>query len=262
MTTTISFNEKEFQTKKPFIDRLFVYLLPLICVFFGYLGVHLTLMPHPVWQDEAAKKGITTHFIIQQQTPEKKPVVKQITPEKKVAQKSEEPVDLTNKPKLDQKVDDVQPTPPTTQPVRRVYGLRKVFSVGLGAGGSMSSAVIGKLGNTLATDVDTFKATQSEIKGTIVSAVTVTTPPKFKKIIKPEYSKAMLDARAEGVVKVKVLVDIDGKVKKALVVSDIGFDSGAQALKATQEMLFEPALKGTEPVAVWIIVPIRFVMMG
>jgi len=261
----ICYNQNEFDIKRPFIDRLFIVLLPVICLVFVIAGIHLSSMKRTIHEILDADKGITTHFVMQ--TPEqKKPVPpKPKHPEKKAEPvKNEAPVDLTQKPPevTPKQEEEPQQTPQTTTPVRKVYGLKKVYSVGLGSGGSMASAVIGKLGNTLSTDADTFKATASELKGTVVSAATVTTPPKFKKIVKPEYSKEMLDNRAEGVVKLKVLIDIDGKVKKATVVSDFGFDSAAQALKAIEQMLFEPALRGAEPVAVWIIVPVRFVLMS
>ena len=67
--------------------------------------------------------------------------------------KKREPIDLTKNPLLNQKVEDAKPpNPPDADgtPVRRVYGLRKVYSTGLGEGGAAADAVIGKLGNTLA----------------------------------------------------------------------------------------------------------------
>jgi TonB family protein len=260
----IYYNQNEFDIKRPLIDRLFLVLLPVIGLVFVIAGIHLSSMKRILHQTTTEDKGITTHFVMQ--TPEqKKPVpVKPILPKKKEEPvKDDTPVDLTQKsPETQKQEDEPQQAPQTATPVRKVYGLKKVYSVGLGSGGPMSSAVIGKLGNTLSTDVDTFKATDSELKGTVVSTATVTTTPKPKKIVKPEFSKVMLDNRAEGIVKVKVLIDIDGKVKKATVLSDIGFDSASQALKAVEQWLFEPALRGEEPVAVWIIVPVRFVIMS
>jgi hypothetical protein len=51
-------------------------------------------------------------------------------------------------------------------------------------------------------------------------------------------------------------------VKKATVISDIGYDSAQQALQATREMEFHPALRNEIPVAVWILIPIKFVMIS
>lgn len=207
---------------------------------------------------------VKTHFILPQVTPAtviKTKEIKVRKEEKKVEEK--EIVDLTEKPQLAQKVEDIQEQKPAEpKPVRKVFGLKRVYSQGLGAGGSLSDAVIGKLGNTLNTEVDTFTATNEELKGQVVSTTTVTKAPRFKKVAKPEYTKEMVENKIEGIVKLKVLVDIDGKVKKATVLSDIGFNSAQQALEATREMEFEPAMRGEDAVAVWIIIPIKFVMLS
>ncbi|MFP4415954.1 MAG: energy transducer TonB [Chitinispirillaceae bacterium] len=72
----------------------------------------------------------------------------------------------------------------------------------------------------------------------------------------------MLAEKIRGGVRVKVLVDIDGKVKKAIILNDLGADASDQALKASLAMEFEPARRGDTPVAVWIVVPVRFVMIS
>ncbi len=195
--------------------------------------------------------------------PEPAPVAKPapVQTEPVMREKKSEPVDLTDNPKLAQQRDE-KVDAPKSKPVRRVYGLKKVYSRGIGAGGSMADAVVGKLGNTLAKEFDTLQATQQEIKGAVVSTTTVTSAPRFRKRVKPDYTQDMLANQIEGVVKVKVLIDIDGKVKKALALNDIGYDAARQAVAASLRMEFEPAKRGKDPVAVWIIVPIRFVMLS
>jgi TonB family protein len=208
---------------------------------------------------------IQTQFILPpQQAPIPAPKVQEIkTMKVEKIEKEEEIVDLSQKPQLAQKVEDVQEQKQeVAKPVRKVFGLKRVYSQGLGAGGSLSDAVIGKLGNTINTEVDTFTATEQELKGQVVSTTTVTQAPRFKKVVKPEYTKEMIDNKVEGTVKLKVLVDIDGKVKKATVLSDIGFTSAQQAVAATMGMEFIPAMRGEEAVAVWIIIPIKFVMLS
>ncbi len=189
-------------------------------------------------------------------------------PKPVVPKPDEKPVDLTKKklteelpPIIPQTEPEPQPLP-DRKPVRKVFGLRKVYSTGLGSGGSMSDAVVGKIGNTINKEYDTVTATESDIRGTVVSTATVTTAPRFRKVVKPEYTPEMIEGKVQGTVKVKVLVDIDGKVKKATCINDIGFNSATQAVKATMAMLFDPAMRGSDPVAVWIIVPIRFVLLG
>jgi TonB family protein len=183
---------------------------------------------------------------------------------KEIVKQNTEPevIDLSKQPELKQEEDHIEEKVSDEPKVRKVYGLRKVYSTGIGSSGNLSDAVIGKLGNSINTPVDTVKATESDIKGQIVSTTTVTSSPQFVKIVKPEYTKEMLDNRMEGIVKVKALVDIDGKVKKATLLNDLGFNTGNAALKATLEMLFTPAKKGDEPVAVWIVIPVRFVMLS
>jgi TonB family protein len=213
----------------------------------------------------AEKSAVSAHLVLEPPKPRPAPPKPAPRPRPVVEKKKTpvEPVDLPKKPLMNQKTEDNQPQPAKdSRPVRRVYGLRKVYSTGIGAGGNMSDAVVGKLGNTTDKDYDTLQATEEEIRGRIVSTTTVTTPPRYRKRVKPEYTETMLTERTEGVVKVRVLIDIDGKVKKAEALNDIGADAVSQAVKATMAMEFDPARRGTEPVAVWIIVPIRFVVLG
>jgi hypothetical protein len=134
----------------------------------------------------------------------KKPVapapIKNRSRSSKKPPKKEEPIDLTKNPVLAQKIDDVKPEPPpvTAEPVRRVYGLRKVYSTGIGEGGSASDAVIGKQGNTLNADIDTTTATPKDLKGAVVPITTVTVAPKIKTTVKPEYTEEMIEAKIEG----------------------------------------------------------------
>ena len=243
------------------------WLFPLLCIVAGSgcLAAALYARNIPPVQQAIAKTmvKIKTEFQLteQKQKVEEPPVIK-----KKKIKPPEPPIDLTEKIPVatEPPVEETPQEQPEVRrpPVRKVFGLRKVYSTGLGSGGSMSDAVVGKIGNTINKEYDTVTATESDIKGTVVSTVTVTTAPRFRKVVKPEYTKEMIERKVEGTVKVKVLVDIDGKVKKATCLNDIGFDSASQAVKATLAMEFDPAMRGDDPVAVWIIVPIRFVLLG
>lgn len=249
-------------TGTPFVESLFkAIFLTILTMFIGF-GLFLnSIEPSPQMISEKIDK-IKTQFLIQER---KKVVEVKKKPKKKKIEKKkpkEKPIDLTKKPELKKKVDDINRKIVKKKKVRRVYGLKKVYSKGLGSGGSLSDAVIGKLGTTLNKEVDTIKATKDDIRGEVVSATTVTQAPRFKKRVKPEYTQEMLENGVEGVIKVKVLVDVDGKVKKAIALNDLGFGSKNLAVKACFKMLFEPARRGDEPVAVWIIIPIRFVLLG
>ncbi len=247
----------------PFAERLFQIIFVLILSGFAGFGLYLkTIKIVPPGISERIEQ-IKTRFLIEEK---KEAAVKEKPRPKPIEKKTviEEPIDLTKNPVLKEKVDDIQENQPVTvkNTVKRVYGLRRVYSKGIGAGGSLSEAVVGKLGNTLNKEVDTVTATKEEIKGQLVSTTTVTTAPSFKKRVKPEYTAEMLENRIEGVVKVKVLVDIDGKVKKAIPLDDLGYGSKDVAVRSCFDMLFNPAMRGSDPVAVWIIIPIRFVLLG
>ncbi len=246
-------------TGTPLVERLFkVILLVILAIFIG-LGLYLRTIEPSAQKIADRLSRMKTQFLIQEKKKVKKVEKK---PEKKKKKKpKKKPIDLTKKPELKKKIDDIKKIKPKKKKVRRVYGLKKVYSKGIGSGGSLTDAVIGKLGNTINKEVDTITATKEQVKGEVVSATTVTVAPRFKKRVKPEYSKVMLENKIEGVIKVKVLVDVDGKIKKARALNDLGFGSKEIAVQACFKMLFEPAMRDEEPVAVWIIIPIRFQLL-
>jgi len=242
----------------------FPLFLLLFSFLFGLGGVFLYLnKPAPL---SSPPKAVVSQarFIVKQ---EKTQVVPEVKKEKKkeVSQEKkkpvEEPVDLTKKPLLNQKTDDIvkeEQFKSEKKAPRRIYGLRKVYSTGLGAQGNLSDAIVGKLGNTLNTDIDTFKATEEDLKGELVSTTTLTREPRLKVRAKPQYTKEMIEKRIEGVVRVKVLIDSDGKVKKIIVLDDLGYGSREKVYDACLKLVFEPALRDDVPVAVWQIIRFRF----
>jgi len=83
--------------------------------------------------------------------------------------------------------------------------------------------VIGKIGNTLDKDVDTVTATKKDLAGPLVSITTVTSAPRLRKEVKPDYTKEMIAAKVEGVIRAELLVGGDGKVKEVKILNDIGY---------------------------------------
>jgi protein TonB len=239
------------------VERIFkVILLVTVSAFLGLGAFFSTVAPEKIDIAERISR-IRTQFVIEEKKEVKKP-----EPEKaKKVKKEDKPVDLSDKPQLKAKEDDIR-KPLVEKRVRRVYGLKRVYSTGLGAGGSLSDAVVGKLGNTINKEVDDLKATKQDILGEVVSVTTVETNPKYIRKPRPQYTKEMQENALEGTIKVKVLVDIDGKVKEAVVLNDLGYGSAELARSACFEALFEPAMRGGEPVAVWITIPIRFELLG
>ena len=248
-------------------DLLFKTAVVVSFLTFGLGGYYLhTHNPPPQVMEERMARARQVSFLLEE--PKKpKPAVEAPKAEKKAAPKPEvkkiEPIDLTNKPQLAAKVDDVKPeNPPTNEPpVRRVYGLRKVYATGIGAGGTASEAVIGKLGNTLATPIDTLAPTKEQLKGPLVPITTITTPPRLIKSEKPEYTKEMIEAKVEGTIKAELLINAEGAVVEAKILNDLGFSTRERAREAFLKWRFEPSKKGNEPVAVWITFSIRFVLL-
>jgi len=262
------------------MDRLFSIILTLTVALFFAAGALLYKMGKgDLLLDTKDPDAIKASFVMDEQKPQakeaEKPKPKPKPPEEK---KTEEviPVDLTKKPEpVKEEVKEEPKEEPKPQeppkPVRQVYGLKKVYSQGLGAAGDAGDAIVGKLGNTLNKGYDTLTATADDLKkrpgqgqggtGPVSSAASVTQYPRLKagfRSMKPQYSKEMLQNRVEGAVKAKLLIAADGTVKQVEILSDIGYDSGEIAKAFLMTLQFEPAMKGDQAVSVWIPFSIRF----
>jgi protein TonB len=83
--------------------------------------------------------------------------------------------------------------------------------------------------------------------------------PVPKLLVQPEYPDLARQAGIEGVVRVKVTIDIEGKVIAASVFdSDVTEAMNRAALVAARRCEFEPAKQGSKPVPVVIIIPFEF----
>lgn len=74
----------------------------------------------------------------------------------------------------------------------------------------------------------------------------------------PEYPDIAKRAGIEGTVIVQVLLNKDGKVKKALLAKTSDEVFIESALAAAQKWVFTPALMQGKPVTVWVSIPFRF----
>ncbi|MGM0443330.1 MAG: energy transducer TonB [Fibrobacterota bacterium] len=250
-------------------NRAFVLIFVIVLLVVGSAAIYLSAMSLPESQLPEKQRVINTRFIMTEQREEEKPK-KEKPPEKKEPEetkpepkkKKKEVVDLTKKPELNAEKKSEPQKKDQPEKVRRVYGVKKVYSHGMGSGGSRADGVVGKRGNTLEKSFDTITATEDDLKGELVAAVTVTQAPSFKKRVVPKPTEAMKKNGVEGLIKVKVLVDIDGRVKRAVAQNDLGFGSKEAAVKACLDMRFNPAMRGNDPVAVWITVPVRFKLLN
>jgi protein TonB len=82
---------------------------------------------------------------------------------------------------------------------------------------------------------------------------------KVVEMRQPEYPPRCRRMGIEGVVRVQVLVDVTGRVVRALVARTSGDESlDAAALEAVDDWRFEPARHGGVAVESWASVPIKF----
>jgi outer membrane biosynthesis protein TonB len=258
------------------MDRLFSVILILTVALFFSVGALLYKMGKgDLLLDKRDPDAIRASFVMEERKRQVKEAEKP-KPKPKPEKKTEEvvAVDLTKKPepvKEEEVKEEIKEEPkPEPKPARQVYGLKKVYSQGLGAAGDAGDAIVGKLGNTLNKAYDTLTATAADLKGgpggqggaaPVSSAASVTKYPRLKagfRSMKPQYSKEMLQNRVEGAVKAKLLIGADGLVKQVEILSDIGYDSGEIAKAFLTTLEFEPAMKGDQAVSVWIPFSIRF----
>jgi protein TonB len=83
------------------------------------------------------------------------------------------------------------------------------------------------------------------------------TPVPIKQV-QPDYPEIARRAGVEGTVWVKILVDKEGKAKKAVVMKSDAEIFNEPAIAAAKQWVFTPAIMNNGPVAVWAAVPFRF----
>lgn len=81
--------------------------------------------------------------------------------------------------------------------------------------------------------------------------------PVLLSVQPPVYPEMVREAGIDGTVTVQVLVGKDGKVKQAQAI-DGPEPLRASGLASAKTAIFKPALQGTSPVEVWVMVPITF----
>ena len=91
----------------------------------------------------------------------------------------------------------------------------------------------------------------------ITDAVQVDSLPVALNRVPPAYPDSAREARIDGTVVVKALVDREGRVRDVRVITSIpALDESAKA--AVRQWQFHPARFRNHPVAVWVSVPVRY----
>jgi protein TonB len=77
--------------------------------------------------------------------------------------------------------------------------------------------------------------------------------------VKPRYPESARRAGVQGVTLLRVRVLENGRVSDVIVEQSAGFrDLDLSAMDAVRKWLFEPARRGKEAVAVWVMLPVKF----
>jgi protein TonB len=82
--------------------------------------------------------------------------------------------------------------------------------------------------------------------------------PVVVRKVEPKYPEIALRAGLEGNVYLKVWVDKEGKVRKAVVLKSDAEIFNQAAIDAAQQWVFTPAVMQKGPVSVWVSIPFRF----
>lgn len=182
----------------------------------------------------------------------------------------EEPVTKKAKPKVvpppPVKKPEKLPRPKITKPKKKEIKkksnkkARKVFGVSKKSLTSKrGNAPVVKRGNTIATAVDQKKLRADDAEELPIPAAEylVTEMPTLRAAAEITYPKGM---QLEGTVVLSVLIDAQGRVRTARIITALAPAMDAEALRAIKKYRFSPAKIETTPVAVRIRYAIKFVL--
>lgn len=90
-------------------------------------------------------------------------------------------------------------------------------------------------------------------------AITQSARPQGGYQVRPSYPSSALRQGIQGTTMLKVHVLIDGRVGDVLVQQSAGHpDLDEAAIAAVRRWRFEPARRGSDPVAMWVLLPVEF----
>jgi protein TonB len=83
-------------------------------------------------------------------------------------------------------------------------------------------------------------------------ATVVDTRPILLNSPRPNYTEEARKNKIQGVVRVRILVGVDGSVKQVRIISGLPDGLNENAIQAAYQMRFRPAMKGGQPVSYWM----------
>ncbi|MGB8931760.1 MAG: energy transducer TonB, partial [Anaeromyxobacteraceae bacterium] len=154
-----------------------------------------------------------------------------------------------------------EPPPPGAPPVARAPVKVGISMSSTTASGGFAAPV----GNTLYGELPKTAPRPEEVKPYAAeryvppTQVTVLPRPVSTEIPRGEYPPDALAQGLEATVVLRLLVDATGKVAEATVAEDPGHGFAEAAVRiAKRYFRFEPARRGSEPVATWLRFTVRF----
>ena len=119
-----------------------------------------------------------------------------------------------------------------------------------------------KSGNTIAKDADTEKLRDDDADSIPIPTeeYLVTAMPVLENDFRIPYPAEAKKARVQGRVLMKLIVDAEGKVRRATLLSGPGYDLNEAAVEAMKTLRFRPARVQDRPVAVEIQYAYNFVL--
>jgi TonB family protein len=118
--------------------------------------------------------------------------------------------------------------------------------------------------DSLPTKKGTTPTAPPEEKGDGKGGYQITEEPQFltpESERAPPYPREAKTHEIEGTVLLRVYVSVDGTITEVKVMRPLGGECTQAAVKwARTKWKFSPALAGSEPVGMWITVPVRFVL--
>ena len=84
--------------------------------------------------------------------------------------------------------------------------------------------------------------------------------PSVLRQVDPQYTPAARTAKIEGTVKVKAVIEADGRTDRITVIKSLDKTYGLddEAVKAAKQWAFAPAKKDGKPVSVWVTIELEF----
>ena len=137
---------------------------------------------------------------------------------------------------------------PPEEPARKVFGVSRKALTSDEAGPGVEV----KQGNTVATAPDDLKLKDSDADSLPIPTdeYLVSKMPRVASEVKIPYPPEAKAARIEGKVVLELLIDAEGKVRDAKVLSGPGYGLNEAALQAIKSFRFTPAEAEGKPVAV------------